>query len=87
MNTNTQNVAKTLGSYTLRHIRRTLEAEMLASVAANETGTQMHVGKLEMLAAVGAELDARGELLDPPPFMETDLEDGRIRLSYSVRVF
>jgi|HubBroStandDraft_3_1064219.scaffolds.fasta_scaffold17236_2 hypothetical protein len=87
MNTHTTNAAKTLGSYTLRHIRRTIEAEMLAAVANGVNMTQAHVGQLEMLAAVGAELDARGELLNPPPYVETDLEDGRIRLSYSVRVF
>ena len=79
-------VASKQSDAALRHVRSTLEAEMLAAIAAGERGTQAHAGKLEMLAAVGAELDRRGALAPPPPYVEVDREDGQ-RISFSVRVF
>lgn len=80
------NAARMMNAYQLRQVRRAIESEMMAACAAGVVGTQAHVGQLELLAAVGAELDARGELLPPPPYVETDRE-GDVRLSFSVRVF
>lgn len=77
-------------SSTLRHIRRALEAELLAACEGGENGTQAHAGKLEMLAAVGAALDHRGALLPPPPWVEVNrvTEYGATaRLSDAVRVY
>jgi len=79
-------VAK-MDTLTLQHVRRTIEAEMLAACAAAVRGTQAHIGQLEMLAAVGAELDARGALLPPPPYVEVRDEAGGPSLSFAVRVF
>lgn len=78
-------VAK-FGSYERRHVRTVLEAEMIAACERGESGTQAHVGQLEMLAGVGAELDRRSALIPPPPFVEVNRENG-VRLSFSVRVF
>jgi hypothetical protein len=79
---------KTMGSYTLRHIRRTLEAELLADVAADVKFTQAHVGKLEMMEAAGAELYSRpgNELVPPAPWIATNTEDG-IRYSITMKVY
>jgi hypothetical protein len=73
-------------SHDLRHVRRTVEAEMLAAVARGEEMTQAHVGQIELLTAIGAELDRRNELRDPPPYFDTCWVDGH-RLSFQVRVF
>ena len=71
---------------TLQHVRRTLEAEGIAACERGEVGTQAHVGRLELLGAVGAELDRRGHLLPLPPFVDVCHEDG-IRMAVTVRVF
>ncbi len=84
--TASQQVASRLGNYELRHIRATLEAEMLAAADRGEVMTQAHIGQLEMLQAVGEELDRRGQLTPPPPFVDISHENGR-RLSFAVRVF
>jgi hypothetical protein len=88
METAVTRTVKTMGSYTLRHIRRTLEAELLAEVAAGVKFTQAHVGKLEMLQAAGEELYARpgDQLIDPAPWIDTNTEDG-IRYGIVMRVF
>ena len=82
-----RNVAARMETHTLRHVCKTLEAEMLALIQGGLTrGTQAHVGMLEMMQACGAELDARGALLPPPPFVDVCVEDG-IRYSMQVRVW
>ena len=72
----------------LRHVRRTVEAEMLAAVGRGETMTQAHVGQLEMLGAVGEVLFERNALREPyrPPYIDTCWVDG-VRLSFQIRVF
>lgn len=80
---------ETLAKYSdtqLRHIRRTLESEMLAAVKSGVTPTQAHVGQLELLQAVGEELYNRGALLPPPPFVDVCHENG-IRHGITVRVW
>lgn len=69
----------------LQHARRAIEREMEAC-ANGVDGTQAHVGQIDLLTAIGAELDHRDALLPPPPYAEVDREDG-FRLSFSVRVF
>jgi hypothetical protein len=86
MYTSVQTIVATKSSRELQHLRRTLEAELLADIKAAVQATQAHAGKLEMLTAVGAELNKRGHLLPFPAWQETDLEDGH-RLSFSIRVF
>lgn len=83
---NCNRVTSRMGSRDLQHVRRTLERELADAMAAGETGTQAHAGKLEMLAACGAELDRRGHLLPPPAFRDVCVEDG-IRYPMQVRVF
>jgi hypothetical protein len=86
-------VAAGMDSYTLRHVRRTIEAEMLAAVAAGVSMTQAHIGQIELMTAAGSELYRRGELLDPPPYVEVDQETVLgdpatvMRLQRAVRVF
>lgn len=70
----------------LQHVRRVLEAELLAACASGVMGTQAHAGQLEMLQAIGEELDRRGALFPAPPFVDVCHEDG-IRSSVTVRVF
>jgi hypothetical protein len=86
MNTTIRQAVAKFGSWELRQARRSLEAELMAACAAGVKGTQAHAGQLEMLAAIGAELDARSALVPPPPFVDTCLEDG-LRYSMQVRVF
>ena len=74
----------------LQHARRTIETEQLFACAhAAIDGykpTQANVGQLEMLEAIGAELDARGALLPAPPFVDVCHEDG-VRFAVTVRVW
>ena len=86
MQTPCQRIARLYTSSELRHVRRTIEAELIAAAKAGTRFTQTHVGQLEMLEACGQELLARGALLPPPPFVDTCIEDG-IRYSMQVRVF
>jgi hypothetical protein len=82
-----QNIARLYCSADLRHIRRTIEAEMIKQLTVDKVrATQAHVGQLEMLQAVGEELAARNALLPPPPFVDTCIEDD-IRYSMQVRVY
>lgn len=74
----------------LQHARRTIEAELLAACAAGVDGTQAHVGQLELLSAIGAELDARNALEPLSPFVDTCIEHGPggvLRLPFQIRVF
>lgn len=74
-------------SRTLQHVRRTIEAEQLAAVELQAGRmTQQNVGQLELLAAVGAELDRRGHLAPFAPWVEVRSE-GSFALSNAVRVF
>lgn len=79
-------IAAAMSSAALRYVRRVLEAEMLEAVEQGVTMTQSHVGKLEMLSAIGMELYKRGALLPPPSSFDTCMEDG-VRYSMQVRVF
>lgn len=84
------NTVRTYESATLRYVRHTIEAEMIAAATACVRGTQAHVGQLELLAAIGAELDARNELLTPPPYVDVCKEtvgDVTIRSTIQVRVY
>lgn len=74
----------------LRYARRVIEAELIAVAKSGRTATQAHAGQLEMLAAIGEELDHRGALIPPPPWVEacSVTEYGAtVRLPCSVRVF
>lgn len=79
-------VASAAESHVLRHVRRALESELIAFCATGQRGTQAHVGRLELLAAVGAELDHRSALHEPPPYVDLCVENG-VRLSFQIRVF
>jgi hypothetical protein len=81
-----RNSISTFSTVELQCARRALENEMLEAVRECIQGTMTHAGKLELLAAIGAELDKRGHLLPVPHWQEVDTEDGH-RLSFSVRVF
>jgi hypothetical protein len=73
----------------LQNARRTIEAELMAACAAGVDGTQAHVGQLEMLGAIGAELDVRNALEPLPPFVDTCIEHGPgdvLRLPFQIRV-
>jgi hypothetical protein len=76
-------IVEGMGSYELRHVRDTLNAELEAGMQQGVKGTQAHEGKLEMLAAICAELDTR-----PVPSLPVDIchEDG-VRYAVTVRVF
>lgn len=74
----------------LQHARRAIEAELFAACIAGVNGTQAHAGQLEMLGAIGAELDARSALDPLPPFVDTCIEHGpgeALRLPFQIRVF
>lgn len=86
MKTTVQNVVAAYDSRTLQHLRRTLELEMTQACDAGVRGTQSHVGQLEMLTAIGAELDTRGHLAPLPAFVDLNHEDG-IRFSITVRIY
>lgn len=62
-------VAAAMCSADLRHVRRTLERELLAEIAASTTGRMSiaQLGKLELMEAAGSELFRRGALDEPPP--------------------
>ena len=85
------NTVRTYESQTLRHVRRVIEAEMLAFAATGAPMTQAHVGQLELMQACGDELHARNELLEPPPFVdvctESQVGTPTLRLSFQIRVF
>ena len=74
----------------LQHARRAIETEQIFACAhvaiEGYRPTQANVGQLEMLEAIGAELDARGALLPPTPYFDTCWVDGQ-RLSFQIRVF
>ncbi len=60
MNTTTvRNAVAKFSTVELLQARGAIESEMLAACAAGVRGTQAHVGQLEMLGEIGAELDAR----------------------------
>jgi hypothetical protein len=82
---NTTTVAKKMNSAALRHVRATTEAEAIARIAAGESSIAI-LGLIELATACGLELDARGDRLPPPPWVETNMEDG-IRYSVTMRVF
>lgn len=86
MNQIVANAVAKFESHDLRHVRRTVEAEMLAAVAREEEMTQAHIGQIELITAIGAELSKRGELMEPPPYFDTCWVDGH-RLSFQIRVF
>lgn len=89
MDATTAAVAK-FSTRELQHARRTIEAELLAACAAGVNGTQAHAGQLEMLGAIGAELDARNAREPLPPFVDTCIEHGpggALRLPFQIRVF
>lgn len=75
----------TFGTLELQHARRVLEAEAIAWCSTG-VNTQALVGKIELMTAIGAELDARGELLPEAAYRDVCMEDG-IRYSMQVRVF
>lgn len=81
-----QRTVRLFESHTLRHVRKTIEFEMLEAVKAGVKFTQAHLGQLELLQAVGEELYNRNALLNPPPFVDICHEDG-IRYAITVRVF
>lgn len=90
MNNAIAEVVARYSSSDLRHVRRTLEAELLEHCASGAPSTQAHVGKLEILSAVGAELDHRGALFPPPAWVETNTVseyDATARLSFAIRVY
>ena len=84
--TPSQKIARATCSADLRHIRRTIEAELIALAKAGTKFTQAHVGQMELIEACGEELDLRGALLPPPPFVDICHEDG-IRYPTTVRVY
>ena len=75
----------TFGTLELQHARRALEAEAIDWCMAG-VNTQAMVGKIELLTAIGSELDARGALLPDVAYRDVCAEDG-IRYSMQVRVF
>lgn len=86
MNPNLPAIVAKYSSGELQHIMRTLNAELEADMLAGVKGTQQHAGKLEMLAAMGAELSKRKAPRFHPSYFDTCMEDG-IRYSIQVRVF
>ncbi len=59
---------------------------MISACTNGTRGTQAHIGQLELLAAIGCELDERGDLLPAPPYNDVCME-GDVRLSFQIRVF
>lgn len=80
-----QSVEK-FGSYVLRYLRDKLEAELLADMAAGVQGNQTHLGKLEMLRAIGEVLDERNALNTPPATVLVWYEDN-CKLQRPITVF
>jgi hypothetical protein len=82
-----------LNSYKLRSLRRRLEGEVMAEITTGGSGSRSTFRKIAVMTAAGSELYHRGELLDPPPYVEVDretvlgIEGTEIRLQRSVRVF
>lgn len=54
-----QRVALTVDSDTLRHAVRSLESDLLAAIEAGVSGTQAHLGMIEMMQAFSRELRIR----------------------------
>lgn len=81
------NVVSSYDSRTLQYVRATIEREQIASIdLQGGKMTQANVGQLEMLGAIGAELDRRGHLAPFAPWVEVRYED-RFQLSNAIRVF
>jgi hypothetical protein len=86
MNETIKQTVKGFGTLTLQHVRRTIEAEMIAAMTANVKMTQAHVGQIELMTAIGAELDERGQLNPLPAYFDVSWEDG-IKAENSIRCF
>ena len=91
-NTNVKSVAQTMGTCDLLHVARTLNAEVEGAMLAGVTGTQAHMGMIELAQACGPELVARGYVGGVPadgsnlPVL-VQWEDGVVKLSRPVLVF
>ena len=53
-------VAKRMSDYDLIEVGRSLETELTAAMASGVSGTQAHIGMIEMASACSAELWLRG---------------------------
>lgn len=78
-----QTVIAAQASKDLRQTQKALEKEMLDACSQGVKGTQAHAGKLEMLAAIGSELDKRSKSAS---FQDVSHEGG-VRFSVTVRVY
>ena len=91
-NTNVKSVAQTMGTRDLLHVARALNAEVEGAMLAGVTGTQAHMGMIELAQACGDELVARGYVGGVPadgsnlPVL-VQWEDGVVKLSRPVLVF
>ncbi len=54
-----RNVASKMSTWNLQRVRAVIEVELISFCATRRAGTQAHLGQIEMLEAVSAELDAR----------------------------
>ncbi len=94
-NSNTARAAAALDTDTLRHIARTLNAELEADMLAGVRGTQAHIGRIELATACANELLARGDgpkpaVVDVPHLVAYERVDGdatALRLSFGVMCF
>jgi hypothetical protein len=76
---------KRFSTLQLQQVRRALELEALAWCQSG-ANSQALLGKIELLTAVGAELDLRSALQPSPLYVDTCMEDG-VRHQMQVRVF
>jgi hypothetical protein len=90
--TGVNNIATSMSTIDLRHVRATLEIELVAAMANGISGTQAHLGQIEMMEACANELALRNATTARTDLVyevshETCADGVPVELSYAVRVF